>query len=597
MNSIVLIIVGALVLIIAYRFYGSFIAAKVLVLDPKRKVPSEEHNDGRDYVPTNRLVLLGHHFAAIAGAGPLIGPVLAAQFGYLPGTLWILIGVVAAGAVHDMVILFASVRNGGKSIAEIAKKLIGRRMSLITSVAIIFILIISMAGLGIPVVNALKNSPWGTFTVGFTIPVAFLIGAYLKWWRPGKIGEATVIGMALILFGVIAGPYVEHLSIARYLTFSDTQLAVMLAIYGFLAAALPVWLLLLPRDYLSTYMKLGVVFALAVGIIIVRPMIQMPAFTQFVNGGGPVIPGKVFPFLFITIACGALSGFHSLVSSGTTPKLIKNERDILPIGFGAMLIEAFVALVALIAATVLPTADYFAINSLPEVFAKLNMNPAELPMLSGLVGENLAGRPGGSVSLAVGMSYVFYKIPGLSGLMGYWYHFCIMFEALFILTTIDAGTRIGRYLLQDLFGEIWKPFSNRKSWVNVILFSALVSFSWGYLLFTGNVSTIWPLFGTSNQMLAIIAFAIGTTFLLNMGKAKYSWITVIPMAFVSTTTLSAAFLNIFDNYLPKHLYLLTFISAVLIIMVIIILIESVAAWVRLYREYKEKKINLALQET
>ncbi|MFI5144200.1 MAG: carbon starvation protein A [Ignavibacteria bacterium] len=593
----VLVIIGALVLIIGYRFYGSFIAAKVLALDPKRKVPSESHQDGKDYVPTNRWVLFGHHFAAIAGAGPLIGPVLAAQFGFLPGTLWILIGVVVAGGVHDIVILTASVRNEGKSIAEIARSLVGGRMSLITSLAVIFILIISMAGLGIPVINSLKNSPWGTFTVGFTIPVAFFIGIYLKYLRPGKIAEATVIGMALILFGVIAGPYIEHTFIAPYINFNEHELTVILGIYGFLAASLPVWLLLLPRDYLSTYMKIGVIFFLVIGIIIVRPMIQMPAFTEFIHGGGPVIPGKVFPFIFITIACGALSGFHSLVSSGTTPKLIKSERDILPIGYGAMLLEGFVALVALIAATVLPTSDYFAINSLPEVFHKLNMNPAELPMLSGLVGENLAGRPGGAVSLAVGMSYVFYKIPGLSGLMSYWYHFCIMFEALFILTTIDAGTRIGRYLVQDLFAHAWAPFKQKNKLWNVIFFSALVSFSWAYLLYTGNVSTIWPLFGTANQMLAIIAFAVGTTYLLKLGKLKYIWITVIPMLFVTTTTLDAAVLNIVDNYIPKQMWLLVILSGMLIIMVVAILVESCIVWITQFKEFKELSKSVALQET
>ena len=596
MNSIVLVIIGALVLIIGYRFYGSFIAAKVLALDPKRKVPSETHLDGKDYVPTNRWVLFGHHFAAIAGAGPLIGPVLAAQFGFLPGTLWILIGVVVAGGVHDIVILTASVRHEGNSIAEIARSLVGGRMSLITSLAVIFILIISMAGLGIPVVNSLKNSPWGTFTVGFTIPVAFFIGIYLKYLRPGKIAEATVIGMALILVGVIAGPFIEHTFIAPYINFNEHELTVILGVYGFLAASVPVWLLLLPRDYLSTYMKIGVIFFLAIGIIIVRPMIQMPAFTGFIHGGGPVIPGKVFPFIFITIACGALSGFHSLVSSGTTPKLIKSERDILPIGYGAMLLEGFVALVALIAATVLPTSDYFAINSLPEVFHKLNMNPAELPVLSGLVGENLAGRPGGAVSLAVGMSYVFYKIPGLSGLMSYWYHFCIMFEALFILTTIDAGTRIGRYLVQDLFAHAWAPFRQKNNWWNVIFFSALVSFSWAYLLYTGNVSTIWPLFGTANQMLAIIAFAVGTTYLLKLGKLKYIWITVIPMLFVTTTTLDAAVLNIVDNYIPKQMWLLVVLSGMLIIMVVAILVESCIVWISQFKEFKELSKSVALQD-
>lgn len=586
MNSIVLVIIAALVLVIAYRTYGSFIAAKVLVTDEKRTVPSKVHNDGRDYVPTNKWILLGHHFAAIAGAGPLIGPVLAAQFGYLPGTLWILIGGVFAGAVHDMVVLFASVRHDGQSIAEIARENLGERMGFITSIAVIFILIITMAGLGLPVVNSLYNSPWGTFTVGFTIPVAMLVGLYLRYLRPGKIGEATVIGMSLIILGVVLGPYIQHTAIAPYLTFNAKQLSLILAIYGFCAAALPVWLLLLPRDYLSTYMKLGVIGGLALGIILVRPAIQMPAITQFVHGGGPVIPGKVFPYLFITIACGALSGFHALIGSGTTPKLISSEKDILPIGFGSMLIESFVGLMALIAATVLPTADYFAINSAPAVFAKLHMLPAELPMLSKLVGENLAGRPGGSVSLAVGMTYVFYKIPGFSLLASYWYHFCIMFEALFILTTIDAGTRIGRYLLQDLLGKAYKPLANRNSWFNIIFFSALMSATWGYLLYTGNVSTIWPLFGTANQMLATIAFAIGTTVIIKMGKQKYAFITIVPMIFVGAVTFTACLMNIFTNYLPHNMILLAALSFVLIIMMIVILFESARVWIKEWNKPK-----------
>lgn len=586
MNSIVLVIIAALVLVIAYRTYGSFIAAKVLVTDETREVPSKIHEDGHDYVPTNKWVLLGHHFAAIAGAGPLIGPVLAAQFGYLPGTLWILIGGVFAGAVHDMVLLFASVRHDGQSIAEIARTNLGVKMGYVTSIAVLFILIIAMAGLGLPIVNSLYNSPWGTFTVGFTIPVAILIGLYLKFLRPGKIGEATVIGMALILLGVILGPVIQHTALAPYLTFNVKQMSLILTIYGFCAAALPVWLLLLPRDYLSTYMKLGVIGALAIGIIIVRPVIQMPAITQFVHGGGPIIPGKVFPFLFITIACGALSGFHALVSSGTTPKLISSEKDILPIGFGAMLLECFVALMALVAATCLPTADYFAINSAPAVFAKLHMIPKELPMLSQMVGENLAGRPGGSVSLAVGMSYVFYKIPGLENLMSYWYHFCIMFEALFILTTIDAGTRIGRYLLQDLCGKFYKPFEDKNSIFNMVFFSALISISWGYLLYTGNVSTIWPLFGTANQMLAAIAFAIGTTIIIKMGKAKYALITAIPMVLITIITLTAAFENIFGNYLPQGKMLLAIVSFVLIILVLIIVVESVRVWIKDLKDIK-----------
>ena len=586
MNSVFLVVVAALVLVLAYRFLGAFMAAKVLALDPTRRVPAETHQDGRDYMPTNKWVLMGHHFAAIAGAGPLIGPVLAAQFGWLPGALWILIGAVLAGAVHDSVILLASVRHQGHSIAEIAREIIGPRMGMVTSVAILLILIIAMAGLGIPVVNALKESPWGTFTVGFTIPVAIFIGIYLKFIRPGEIVEATVIGMTLILLGVAAGPYVKEMSWAHYLSLDEKTMSVTLAAYGFLAAALPVWLLLLPRDYLSPYMKLGVIFALAIGILIVHPEIKMPALTKFTAGGGPVIPGKLFPFLFVTIACGALSGFHALISSGTTPKLISNERDILPIGYGAMLLEAFVAIMALVAATVLPMPDYFAINAKPEAFAALGMVPEQLAELSKLAGEDLAGRPGGAVTLAAGMTWIFHKIPLLDRLMGFWYHFCIMFEALFILTTIDAGTRVGRYLLQDFAGHLWKPLGDTSRWVNIVVFSALLSGAWGWLLYTGDVKTIWPLFGVANQMLAIIAFGIGTAFLIRIGKAKYIWVTLLPMAFVLTITLTAAMLNITDNFLPKKNYLLVVISVLLILLVAAVTLESIVAWFRLLRNPK-----------
>lgn len=595
MNSIVLVIIGALILILSYRFYGAFIAAKVLVLDESKKVPSEIYNDGKDYVPTNKWVLLGHHFAAIAGAGPLIGPVLAAQFGYLPGALWILIGSVAAGAVHDMIMLFASVRFNGESIAEIAKHTLGKRIGFITSISVIFILIITMAGLGLPVVNSLYNSPWGTFTVGATIPIAIFIGIYLKYIRPGKIGEATIIGMALIMLAVIFGPQIEGTTLGNFLTLDTKQLSVILVIYGFCAAALPVWLLLLPRDYLSTYMKLGVIGALVIGIIIVRPNLEMPALTQYVHGGGPVVSGKVFPFLFITIACGALSGFHSLISTGTTPKLIKSEKDILPIGYGSMLLEAFVSLMALIAATSLPTADYFAINSLPEVFNKLNLVPKDLGMLESLVGEKLAGRPGGSVSLAVGMTYVFQKLPGASTLMSYWYHFCIMFEALFILTTIDSGTRIGRYLLQDLFGKMYKPLAKKDSKFNLVFFSALMSLSWGALLYSGNISTIWPLFGVANQTLAAIAFAIGTSVLIEMGKKRYTPITILPMTFIAITTSTASIENIFNNYIPNGKTTLTVLSFIILAMLIIILYECIKSWKNNWNKHPSDKINSITQ--
>ncbi|MEI6091654.1 MAG: carbon starvation protein A [bacterium] len=596
MNSIVLVLIAAMVLIIAYRFYGRFLARKVLVLNDKNKVPSETHFDHEEYIPTNKVVLMGYHFAAIAGAGPLIGPVLAAQYGFLPGVLWILVGAVFAGAVHDMVILTASVRFHGKSLAEIAKELVGNRLGLITSLAVIAILIISMAGLGIPVVGALKNSPWGTFSVGFTIPVAIFIGIYLKFIRPNKILEATIIGVSLIILGVILGPMIQNTPFGQALSINEKPMVIMLAVYGFFAAALPVWLLLLPRDYLSTYMKLGVIAILAIAIMIIQPEIKMPAITKFISGGGPIIPGKVFPFLFITIACGALSGFHSILCSGTTPKLIKSEKHVLPIGYGSMLLEAFVAVIALVCATVLPTSDYFAINTVPEVFAKLGMHTVDLQNISTAVSENLAGRPGGSVALAVGMTYIFFKIPWMHNLMGYFYHFFIMFEAMFILTTIDAGTRIGRYLLQDLFKKDYKPEKKMHVWFNAILFSGLITFSWGYLLYTGNVSTIWPLFGTANQMLAVIAFAIGTTYLMRSRKKKYLWVTMVPMAFVTCTTLTAALTNIFQNYLPKGMYVLAIISALLIVLVCLVIIESIINWRKISKmsdaELLDTKIKL-----
>jgi carbon starvation protein len=586
-RALTLVIIAALVFILAYRFYGAFLAARVLALDPKRRTPAEAHNDGRDYVPTNRWILFGHHFAAIAGAGPLIGPVLAAQFGYLPGTLWILIGAVVAGAVHDMVILFASIRHDGQSLAEIARREVGNFSYWLASVAILFLLIIVLAGASVSVVNALFQSPWGTFTVGVTIPIALFIGIYLKWLRPGRIAEATVIGVILIILGVVLGPVIQHSALAPLLTFNKQQLSLMIAAYGFLAAVLPVWLLLVPRDYLSTYMKVGTMLLLAIGVIIVNPVLQMPAVTKFVAGGGPVIPGKVWPFMFITIACGALSGFHALVSSGTTPKMVRSEADILPIGYGAMLTEGFVALMALIAATVLPAADYFAINSPPEVFARLGMQVQDLPVLSQLVSENLAGRPGGAVSLAVGMADIFSKIGGLRHLMGYWYHFAIMFEALFILTLIDAGTRVGRYLMQEIGSAVYKPLKDHNWWPGIILTSGIFTLAWGYLLYGGSISTIWPLFGVNNQLLGSMALAIGTTMLIRMGKARYAWTTFIPMVFLTVTTITAGYQNIVINYLPKHNYLLAAISAIMLIMVILIIADSVRTWVKLLSQKEQ----------
>ncbi len=582
MNAIWLVIMAALILTLGYRFYGAFIAAKILALDDSRKTPAVIHNDNRDYVPTNKWVLFGHHFAAIAGAGPLIGPTLAAQFGYLPGTLWILLGSVFAGGVHDMVILFASVRHDGLSLSEIARKELDRTSGLVSAIAVLFILIITMAGLALAVVNALYNSSWGTFTVGVTIPIALFVGIYLRWLRIGRIGEATVIGVALIILGVVVGPVIEHSFIAKYFTFSHEQLAIILAVYGFTAAALPVWLLLTPRDYLSTYMKIGVILALAVGIVIIQPHIRMPAVTPFVNGGGPVIPGNVWPFMFITIACGALSGFHAIIGTGTTPKMISYERDILPIGYGAMVVEGFVALMALIAATSLHPADYFAINTSPQAFAKLGMKIQELPQLSQLVGESVAGRAGGAVSLGVGMADIFRKIPILASLSSYLYHFVIMFEALFILTTIDAGTRVGRYLLQELGGKVYKPLNRINWWPGILLSSALISFAWGYLVYGGSISTIWPLFGVANQLLAAMGLAIGTTMIIRMGKGRYAWTTIIPFVFVAITTIAAGYLNIAKSYLPTGKNLLAVLSGIMLILVILILISSIRKWFELF---------------
>jgi carbon starvation protein len=483
-----------------------------------------------------------------------------------------------------MVILFASVRHDGLSISEIAKDELGPVAGLVSSFAVLFILIITMAGLALAVVNALFNSPWGTFTVGVTIPIALFIGIYLRWIRIGRIGEATVIGVSLIFLGVILGPMVEQSFFAPYFTYSHQQLAIILAVYGFAAAALPVWLLLAPRDYLSTYLKIGVIGALALGIIFIQPYLRMPAFTPFVSGGGPIIPGPVWPFMFITIACGALSGFHAIIGTGTTPKMISLERDMLPIGFGAMIVEGFVALMALIAATSLHPADYFAINTAPAVFQKLGMTIQELPQLSALVGENVAGRAGGAVSLGVGMADIFRKIPFLASISSYLYHFVIMFEALFILTTIDAGTRVGRYLLQELGGRVYKPFGRVNWFPGMIISSALISLTWGYLVYNGDISTIWPLFGVANQLLAGMALAIGTTLIFRMGKAQYAWTTILPFIFVTVTTIAAGYQNIVIYYLPVGKNLLAALTGAMMVLVTIILVIAIRRWFELMRK-------------
>src|SRR3954463_13528378 len=566
MNALPIIVAALCVMAIAYRYYSAFIAAKVLALDDSRPVPSQTMYDGHNYYPTNKWVLFGHHFAAISGAGPLIGPVLAAQFGFLPGLLWLVIGVCLGGAVHDFMILVASIRRKGKSLAEIARTEISGLSGLVAGVAILFIVVIALAGLGLVVVNALAESPWGTFTVGFTIPLALLMGLYMYRIRPGRIGEASAIGVAGLLFAVWLGGRIADSSWATTFTFSRTTIIIMMAAYGFIASVLPVWMLLCPRDYLSSYLKIGTVAFLIIGVIIVAPHLNMPAVTPFVAGGGPVIPGKVYPFVFITIACGAISGFHALISSGTTPKMIQKETDARMIGYGGMLMEGVVGVVALIAATSLFPGDYFAINTAQATDAQkakyermiqaesgpdFNLQPQEIDRLQAESGEkNLRGRTGGAVTLALGIAKIFDGIPGLSGLMKYWYHFAIMFEALFILTTIDTGTRVARFLLGEFGGRFYRKLEEPNWLPGSILTSAAVVAAWAAFIWSGSISTIWPMFGIANQLLAAVALCVATTIVINSGKAKYAWVTIVPLAFVSTTTLVAGFISITDIFWP-----------------------------------------------
>ncbi len=584
MHSLTLIFAAACVFAIAYRVYGMFLANKVLALKAERETPAVTLADGKDYLKTNKFVLFGHHFAAIAAAGPLLGPVLAAQFGYMPGALWILVGCVMAGAVHDMVVLFASVRHRGKSLSVIAESEIGKSAGKVASISILFILILTLAGLSIAVVNAMFNSPWGTFTVFATIPIAMIMGIYMQKVRPGDIKGGSMIGVVLLAISLLVGPHVaENPTLAAMLTFSKKELAVIIPVYGFFASVLPVWFLLVPRDYLSTYLKIGTIAALALGIVFVNPELKMPAFTNYVFGGGPVIPGAVFPYLFITIACGALSGFHAIIGSGTTPKMIANERDILFVGYGAMLTEGFVAIMALIAACVLVPADYFAINAVPAAFAKLGLSPVNLPELAAQVGEQVQGRPGGAVSLAVGMAYIFSSVPFMKGMMAYWYHFAIMFEAVFILTAVDAGTRVGRYLLQEMLGRVYKPFADNSWTPGVVICSVLFTSAWGYLVYTGDISTIWPLFGMANQLLASCALIVGTTMLIRLGKAKYAWTTAVPGLLVWPTVMWAGYLNVVNNFMPKQLYLLTTMSIVLMVLITIVFIAAFRRWSELLK--------------
>ncbi len=588
MNALPLILFFLAVIAIGYRYYSAFLGAKVMALDDSRTTPAHRFNDGQNYVPTNKWVLFGHHFAAISGAGPLIGPVLAAQFGYLPGLLWLAFGVVFAGAAHDFVILSSSVRRNGRSLAEIARTEVGPVAGITAMIAILGIIIIALAGLGIAVVNALAESPWGLFTIAMTIPIALVIGLHIHSCRPNAIRNGSIVGVIAVLAAVIAGRWIPGSVLESFFTLSRTEITVAIAIYGFVASVLPVWMLLCPRDYLSSYMKLGTIFALVVSTILVAPKIHMPAISEFAGGGGPIIPGKLFPFVFITIACGAISGFHALIGSGTTPKMIDRESDCRMIGYGAMLCEGLVGCIALIAVCAMQPADYFAINVSPAAFAKLGMQTVHLDELSRMVGEDIAGRTGGAVSLAIGFAQIFSGLPMLKGLMSYWYHFAIMFEALFILTTIDTGTRVARFMVQEFLGKMWKPFERTEWLPGTILSTLLVVAGWSYFILTGSISQIWPMFGIANQLLASVALCVGTAVIINSGKARYAWVTLVPLAFVATTTLYAGYRSIFDNFLPMTNnpekaftgYLDTILTAGLMACVFLILFASARAWIR-----------------
>jgi len=554
--------------LVAYRLYSAFIAAKLLVLDSTRATPAERRDDGRDFVPTNRWVLFGHHFAAIAGPGPLVGPTLAAQFGYLPGTLWLIAGAAFAGCVQDFVILFCSIRRDGKTLGEMARDEVSKRGGFIAQLAVLAIMIILLGVVALVVVNALKSSPWATFTLAMTIPIALLLGVYLRFFRPGRVMEASFIGVCLVLLAVVAGQWVADApALASKFTFGGITLAFAIIAYGFAASALPVWLLLAPRDYLSAFIKAGAIFTLAAGILFVRPQVLMPPLTRFIDGNGPVFAGKIFPFCFITIACGAISGFHSLISSGTTPKMIQREGHARFIGYGAMLLESFVGVMAMVAASAMTPGVYFAINSPPTIVGATPEAAAEtisswgypltgetMTRLAHAVGEQtLLNRAGGAPSLAVGMAQIFSSTIGGERLLGIWYHFAIMFEALFILTVLDAGTRVGRFMIQELGGRVWKPLGRMNYYPAILVSSALIVAAWGYFLYQGvidplgGINSLWPLFGISNQLLAAVALVVATTILLKMGRLKWIWVTLLPMIWLVVVTMTASYQKIFSR--------------------------------------------------
>jgi carbon starvation protein len=587
-NGLWLVVAAACTYVLAYRFYGRWLAFRVTALDNRRVTPAVRLNDGVNFHPTNKVVLFGHHFAAIAGAGPLLGPVLAAQFGFLPGFLWLVIGAVLAGAVQDFIILVASMRRNGRSLPDIAHDELGRVTGTATAAAVLFIVVVALAGLGFAVVNALYHNAWGTFTITMTIPIGFIMGWYLHKFRHGAIVEVSILGVVLLIAAVLAGRVVAQSTIAPWFQYERPTLVWFLAGYGFLASVLPGWMLLVPRGYLSTFMKLGVVLVLGIGVIAMAPTIEMPRITPFFSGGGPIIPGTLFPFLFITVACGAVSGFHALVSSGTTPKMIEQESQAV-VGYAAMLLESFVGVMALIAATVLIPGDYLAINTnlSVDVLTAMGFPPARIRELSQLVEVEVAGRPGGAVSLAVGMASIFAALPGMAGLMAYWYQFALVFEALFILTTIDTGTRVARYLIQEMGGRIYPPF-RRINWLpGVLLSSGIVVGAWAYLIGTGSISTIWPMFGAANQLLGTLALCVGTTVLIKMGKSAYLWVTALPMVFVAIITLTGSY-EMFWMFLRRAelstageamaLYIDAILVSVVAVLGLIVLSDSIRQW-------------------
>ncbi len=641
-NSMWLVLAAACTFLVGYRFYAKFIAARVLILNDDRATPGERLRNGHDYEPTNKWILLGHHFAAIAGPGPLVGPTLAAQFGYLPGTLWIILGAVLGGAVQDFTILFCSIRRDGKSLGQMAREEVGKLGGITALLTVLLIMIILLAVIALVVVNALKGSPWGTFTIAATMPIAIFMGVYLRYWRPGKVLEVSLIGFALVMAGIFGGQFVSRsAALAPVFTLSAVALAVAIIIYGFFASALPVWLLLAPRDYLSTFVKLGVVLLLAAGIVLVRPQMALPAFTRFIDGTGPIFAGKIFPFCFITIACGAVSGFHSLIASGTTPKMIAKEWHAWPIGYGSMLLEGFVAIMAMIAACVLQPGVFFAVNSpagivggTPEVAVAtitswgFPVSAGEMASLAQDVGEqSLFQRTGGAPSLALGMAHIFANGPGGRAVLGFWYHFAIMFEALFILTIVDAGTRVGRFMLQDLLGHVWKPLG-RVSWMpGVILTSAAIVGAWGYFLIQGvrdplgGINSLWPLFGIANQLLAAVALSVATTVLVKMHRARYMCITCLPLAWLVVVTFTGGWQKIFSSQ-PRIGFLaqaaelnsrlagggltaaqtaemkaLIFnaqldaaVCGIFLVLVTVILLDSIRVWVNILRATGEAKL-------